>query len=171
MFLTISLSNETKKIKAQNTDANGVNDGYTNRITENLARLADGLANISIKIERVESDLTYHSSSVAADMRNISIKIERVESSLAYHSNSVAGDMKNISVKIARVESDLAYHSNSVASKLAILSSRMEKFEVNLKEITVSNLKKPFFKGQFKKSHSRKKCQKRKLKTKKYPRG
>ena len=59
LFLTFSLSNETKKIKAQHTDANRVNDVNSNRITENLARLADGLANISIKIERVDSDLAF----------------------------------------------------------------------------------------------------------------
>ena len=83
MFLTVFLSNETKKINAQHTDANRRNDVNSNRITENLARLADGLTNISIKID------------------------------------SVAGELANV-------------------------SSRIERVEVNLKEITVSYLEKPF---------------------------
>ena len=96
LFLTISLSNETKKIKAQHTDANRVNDDNSNRFTENLARLADGLANISIKVERVESDLAYHSNMVAGDIANISTKID-----------SVAGDLVIISSRIERVEVNL----------------------------------------------------------------
>ena len=83
LFLTISLSNETKKVKSQHTGANqGVNDDNSVRITENLARLADGLTNISIEIQRVDSDLAYHSNNVASDLAYISSRIDRVENSL-----------------------------------------------------------------------------------------
>ncbi|XP_063726187.1 angiopoietin-related protein 7-like [Symsagittifera roscoffensis] len=71
LFLTVFLSNETKKINAQHTDANRRNDVNSNRITENLARLADGLTNISIKID-----------SVAGELANVSSRIERVEVNL-----------------------------------------------------------------------------------------
>ena len=147
----------------------------SNRITENLARLADGLANISIKIEKVDNDLAFHSIMDACDLKNISAKIERVESDLVYHSNMVVDDMAKVSIKI-----------DSAAGDLAKVSSRIENVEVNLKEITVSYLEKPFSMhnlGNFtieyqkmkkvKKSCSlaitayENKCQKRILKTKK----
>ena len=115
MLRTNSLSNETNNIKAQQTDTNRVNDDNSNLITENLARFADGLANISIKIERAESEL-------------------------AYHSNMVAGDMANILFKIGRVKGELGYRSISVAGDFAKVSSRIEKIEVSLKEIAVSYL-------------------------------
>ena len=173
MLRTNSLSNETNNIKAQHTEANRVNDDNSNRITESLARLADRLANISAKLGRIESDLTYHSNMVEGDMANISIKTGRVESYLAYHSNMIAGDMANFSIKIGRVEGDLAK-----------LSSRIENVEVSRKEIAVSYLQKPFLcvikktlsmnieKKNVKnlvawQSQHAKKCQKRKMKTKK----
>ena len=133
MLRTNSLSNETNNIKAQHTEANRVNDDNSKRITESFARLADRLANISAKLGRIESDLTYHSNMVEGDMANISIKTRRVESDLTYHSNKLAGDMANFSIKVGRIESDLAN-----------ISSRIEKVEVSRKEIAVSYLQKHF---------------------------
>ena len=84
-----------------------MNDDNINRITENLARLADILAYISIEIEKVDSDLAYHSNNVASDLANISSRIERVESGLDYQSNIIASDLASIPSRIDRVENSL----------------------------------------------------------------